>query len=62
MAITITKNKRNRIIKRDIYEVKKDKARYDENLLKQKVDYMLQVCPELKKMEIHLACLSLEDM
>ena len=46
----------------DIYEVKKDKARYDENLLKQKVDYMLQVCPELKKLDIHLACLSLEDM
>ena len=46
----------------DLYEVKKDKARYDENLLKQKVAYMLQVCPELKKLDIHLACLSLEDM
>lgn len=46
----------------DIYEVKKDKFRYDESLLKQKVDYMLQVYPELKKQEIRLGCLSLEDM
>lgn len=46
----------------DIYEVKKDKFRYDESLLKQKVDYMLQVYPELKKLEIRLGCLSLEDM
>lgn len=43
-------------------EVKKDKFRYDESLLKQKVDYMLQVYPELKKLEIRLGCLSLEDM
>ena len=46
----------------DIYEVKKDKFRYDASLLKQKVDYMLQVYPELKKLEIRLGCLSLEDM
>ncbi len=46
----------------DIYEVEKDKFRYDESLLKQKVDYMLQVYPELKKLEIRLGCLSLEDM
>ncbi len=46
----------------DIFEVKKDKAHYDENFLKQKVDYMLQVCPEPKKMTIRLGCLSLEDM
>jgi len=26
------------------------------------VDYMLQVYPELKKLEIRLGCLSLEDM
>ncbi len=46
----------------DIYEVKKNKDRYDESLLRQKVDHMLQVCPELKRMEIHTGCLSLEDM
>ncbi len=46
----------------DIFEVKKDKDRYDEALLRKKVESMLTVCPELKKYEIRLACLSMEDM
>ena len=46
----------------DIFEVKKDRNRYDESLLRKKVESMLTVCPELKKYEIRLACLSMEDM
>lgn len=46
----------------DIFEVKKQKSRYDESLLKQKVEKMLHASPELKKMTIRLGCLSLEDM
>ncbi len=46
----------------DIFEVKKDRSRYDEALLRKKVESMLTVCPELKKYEIRLACLSMEDM
>lgn len=46
----------------DIFEVKKDKSRYSEKLLQEKVAEMLQACPELKNFEIHLSCLSLEDM
>lgn len=46
----------------DVFEVKKDKSRYDEALLAKKVDNMLLACPELKKYELRLNCLSLEDM
>ena len=46
----------------DIFEVKKQKDRYDENLLRQKVDNFLAACPELKKYQINIGCLSLEDM
>ena len=46
----------------DIFEVKKDKNRYDEALLSQKVENMLVACPELKKFELRLKCLSMEDM
>lgn len=46
----------------DIFEVKKDKSRYDEQLLTKKVDNMLMACPEFKKYELRLKCLSLEDM
>ena len=46
----------------DVFEVKKQRERYDEALLKQKVENMLQACPELKKYKVHLGCLSLEDM
>lgn len=46
----------------DIFEVKKDKNRYDEAFLSQKVENMLVACPELKKFELRLKCLSMEDM
>lgn len=46
----------------DVYEVKKDKGRYDETLLVRKVESMLVACPELKKYELRLSCLSMEDM
>lgn len=46
----------------DIFEVKKDRSRYDEALLRSKVENMLMVCPELKRMKITIGCLSLEDM
>lgn len=46
----------------DIFEVKKDRSRYDEALLRRKVENMLTVCPELKRMKITIGCLSLEDM
>lgn len=46
----------------DVYEVKKNKDRYDEALLSRKVEAMLAACPELKKYELRLSCLSMEDM
>lgn len=46
----------------DVFEIKKDKSRYDESLLKSKVDQMLTVCPQFSKMELKLGVLSLEDM
>lgn len=46
----------------DIYEVKKDKSRYNENILQAKVENMLRACPELKQMKPRLGCLSLDDM
>ena len=45
-----------------VYEVKKDPHRYSEAALKEKVDYMFSVTPQLKQMDITLGCLSLEDM
>lgn len=45
-----------------IFGVKKDKNRYNETLLRTKVENMQAVCPELKKYKISLACLSMEDM
>lgn len=46
----------------DVFEVKKDKKKYDEALLQKKVENMLTACPKLRKYEIRLACLSMEDM
>lgn len=46
----------------DIFEVKKQKDRYDERLLQEKVDNMLIACPNLKKYQIHLGCLSMDNM
>ena len=45
-----------------IYELKKQGHRYKEQILRKKVDTLLQQVPELSKMTIHLGSLSLEDM
>ena len=46
----------------DIFEVKKQKAKYDEALLREKVENFSVACPELRKYDIRLGCLSMEDM
>lgn len=46
----------------DVFEVKTDPNRYDEQKLKQKVDAMLTAIPELKQMTLRLGVLSLNDM
>lgn len=46
----------------NIYEIKKNKDRYSEALLQRKVENLLQQCPEMHKMDIHLSALSMEDM
>lgn len=46
----------------DVYEVKRNLDKYDEQLLREKVDYMLSVCPEMKGMKINVGCLSVDDM
>lgn len=46
----------------DVFEVKTDPNRYDEQKLRQKVDVMLTAIPELKKMTLRLGVLSLDDM
>ena len=48
--------------KMNLIEVKKQRDRYNEALLKQKVENMLAACPDFKKYDIRLGCLSLEDM
>lgn len=46
----------------DVFEVKTDPDRHDEQKLRQKVDAMLTAIPELKKMTMRLGGLSLDDM
>lgn len=46
----------------EVYEIKKQGKRYDEQALSAKVDYLLQNCKELHGMKITLRGLSLEDM
>lgn len=46
----------------DVFEVKKQRCRYDQAQLQSKVDNMLEACPELKKYQLRLSCLSMEDM
>lgn len=46
----------------DIFEVKRQRDRYDESLLKEKVGVLLKNCKQLKGMKISLGCLSMEDM
>ena len=45
-----------------IYELKKDESRYDETVLKKKVDAMLEQTPEMHGMKLHLGVLSQKDM
>ena len=46
----------------EIYEIKKQGKRYDENVLASKVEHLLENCKELKRMRITTGVLSLEDM
>ncbi len=45
-----------------VYELKKDKSRYDEASFKEKVDTMLAQTPELRNMTIHVGLLTKADM
>lgn len=44
------------------YELKKDVSRYDEDLLRAKVDVMVRQTPEFSKMQVHIGLLSKNDM
>lgn len=44
----------------DVFEVKRQKSRYDEKLLRAKVDEMLKTCKPLRGMDITLGCLSMD--
>lgn len=46
----------------EIYEIKKQSKRYDDNVLASKVEHLLENCKELKRMRITMGALSLEDM
>lgn len=46
----------------EVYEIKKDARRYNENLLQAKVEVLLKECKELEGMQVTLGVLSLEDM
>ena len=45
-----------------VYELKKNKDRYDEAALRQKVEIMLSQTPELRDMSLHVGSLSTNDM
>ena len=45
-----------------VYELKKQGCRYKEDALQEKVNFMLEQTPELRKMTIHVGSLSLNDM
>jgi len=46
----------------EIYEIKRDRQRYDEKALKDKISVLLQNCAELNGMKIRWGVLSLEDL
>lgn len=46
----------------EVYEIKKQGKRYDEDVLASKVEHLLQNCKELKGMRITMGVLTLEDM
>nr|MCR5454236.1 ATPase [Bacteroidales bacterium] len=45
-----------------VYELKKQESRYNEALLREKVDNMLAQTPELRKTNIHIGVLSMENI
>lgn len=45
-----------------VYEVKRNANKYDEAILRAKVDNLLQNCSELRSYKLSLGCLSLDDM
>lgn len=46
----------------EVYEIKRDRQRYDEKTLKEKAEVLLQNCKELHGMDIRLGVLSMEDL
>jgi len=46
----------------EVYEIKRDRQRYDEKALKEKTEVLLQNCKELRGMDIRLGVLSMEDI
>ena len=46
----------------EVYEIKRDRQRYDEKTLKEKTEVLLQNCKELHGMDIRLGVLSLQDL
>lgn len=46
----------------EIYEIKKESKRYDKNNLNNKVDYLLKNCDPIRKMQLTVNSLSMEDM
>ena len=46
----------------EVYEIKRDRQRYDEKALKEKTEVLLENCKELHGMDIRLGVLSLEDL
>lgn len=45
-----------------IYEVKRDRSRYDASLLLRKAEHFIANCPQLHDMQVYTKCLSLDDM
>ena len=46
----------------EIYEIKRDKNKFDKTLLDKKINHLKQNCPQIKNMAITSGVLSLEDM
>ncbi|MBR5630014.1 MAG: ATP-binding protein [Bacteroidales bacterium] len=46
----------------EVYEIKRDRQRYDEKALKEKTEVLLQNCKELRGLDIRLGVLTMEDL
>ena len=46
----------------EIYEIKRDPLRYDEKVLREKIEILMQNCPELHGMDLRWGVLSLQDL